>query len=51
MDTTGAGSWEILNIVRLISVIFFVSFYLIQNFRRQKRIENKLNEIVEYLKR
>ena len=51
MDTVGTGSWEILNIVRLISVIFFISFYLIQNFRRQKRMENKLNEIVEYLKK
>jgi len=51
MDTVGTGSWQILNIIRLVSVIFFVSFYLIQNFRRQKRIENKLNEIVEYLKR
>ena len=51
MVTVGTGSWEILNIVRLISVIFFVSYYLIQNFRRQKRMENKLNEIVEYLKK
>lgn len=51
MITIGTGSWEIINILRLVSVIFVVSYYLIQNYRRQKRIENKLNEISEYLKR
>ncbi len=50
MVTVRTGSWEILNIVRLIGVIFVVSYYLIQNYKRQMRIENKLNEIAEYLK-
>lgn len=51
MVTVGTSSWEILNIVRLIGVIFVVLYYLIQNYKRQMRIENKLNEIAEYLKK
>lgn len=50
MIKLGTGSWQILNIVVLISVIFGILYYVIQNFRRQKRIEKKLNEIVEHLK-
>lgn len=51
MIKLGTGSWQILNIVVLISVIFGILYYVIQNFRRQKRIEKKLNEIAEHLKK
>jgi len=45
------GFWQILNVVFLIGVIFGIPYYLIQSFKSQKRMEKKLDEIVEYIKK
>lgn len=42
--------WRLLNVLVLIALVFGVPYYLFKSFKRQIRIEEKLNEIAEYLK-
>jgi len=46
----GTVIWQLFNTLLLIALIFGIPYYLFQSFKRQNRIEEKLNEIAEYLK-
>lgn len=46
----GTVIWQMFNVLVLISLVVGIPYYLIQNFRRQKRIEKKLDEIIELKK-
>ena len=46
----GTAIWQLFNVLVLIALIFGIPYYLFQSFKRQKRIEEKLTEIAEYLK-
>ncbi|MEA1976196.1 MAG: hypothetical protein U9N10_11805 [Bacillota bacterium] len=43
--------WQMFNTVVLIAIIIGIPYYLIQSFKRRERIEKKLNEITEYIKK
>ncbi len=47
----GTAIWQLFNVLVLIALIFGIPYYLFQSFKRQKRIEEKLTEITEYLKK
>jgi len=47
----GTVIWQLFNTLVLIALVFGVPYYLFKSFKRQIRIEEKLNEIAEYLKK
>lgn len=46
----GTAIRQLFNVLVLIALIFGIPYYLFHSFKRQNRIEEKLNEIAEYLK-
>lgn len=47
----GTAIWQLFNVLVLIALIFGIPYYLFRSFKRQKKIEEKLNEIVDHLKK
>ena len=46
----GTAIWQLFNILILVGIvglIFGILYYLIKSFKRQDRIEKKLDEIIE----